>query len=92
MGLDSVEMVLELEEAFEIRVPDEEAEHVRTINDLVEMVIRNLDPEEFPSRTGDEHLRLIVFEKTQRIVAGVLSIDPCRVTTTAHLIEDLGVD
>lgn len=48
MGLDSVEMVLELEEAFEIRVPDEEAEHVRTVNDLVEMVIRNLDPEEYP--------------------------------------------
>ena len=92
MGLDSVEIVMELERAFKIRVPDGEAEHVRTVNDLVDLVIRNLDPAEYPQRTGNEHLRLMVLEKTQRIIAGILSIDPCRVTPTARLIEDLGVD
>lgn len=37
-SLDMVEFTMKLEEAFDISVPDESAEHVRTIGDAVTML------------------------------------------------------
>ena len=44
MGLDGVEIVMDVEDHFGITIKDEEAERVRTVNDLVALVgsrIRN---------------------------------------------------
>ena len=92
MGLDSVEIVLELEREFKIRVPDDEAERVRTVDDLVALVIRALNASEDPPVLDDAHLRTIVFEKVRDIVAEIIGIDARRVVPSARLIEDLGVD
>lgn len=37
-SLDTVELVMDLEEHFEIEIPDEDAEKLRTVNDAVEYV------------------------------------------------------
>jgi len=37
-SLDTVELVMAFEEAFEIEIPDEEAEKIRTVNDAVEYI------------------------------------------------------
>ena len=37
-SLDTVELVMALEEAFEIEIPDEVAEKVRTVEDVVSLV------------------------------------------------------
>jgi len=34
MGLDSVELVMEVEDAFDVQVPDERACEMRTVRDL----------------------------------------------------------
>ena len=34
-SLDTVELVMALEEAFEIEIPDEEAEKIRTVQDAI---------------------------------------------------------
>jgi hypothetical protein len=34
MGLDTVELVMEVEEEFDVTIPDEEAEKLRTVGDL----------------------------------------------------------
>ena len=41
-SLDIVELVMELEEEFEVAIPDEEAEKIRTPGDAVDWLIRRL--------------------------------------------------
>lgn len=40
-SLDTVELVMALEEKFEIEIPDEEAENVGTVSDIVKYIISN---------------------------------------------------
>lgn len=42
MGMDSVELVLELEDQFRVELPDAECAEVRTVADLAAVVIRQL--------------------------------------------------
>ena len=42
MGLDSIELVMEIEKAFDIRIPDEEAEKILTVGDLYNSVWKHL--------------------------------------------------
>ena len=38
MGLDIVEIFMEAEEAFDIEIPDEDAEKIRTVQDAVDYI------------------------------------------------------
>ncbi|MCE2968488.1 MAG: hypothetical protein ACK55O_09840 [Phycisphaerales bacterium] len=42
MGLDGVELVMEVEDRFRIKLPDSECSHVRTVADLAALVISRL--------------------------------------------------
>jgi acyl carrier protein len=37
-SLDTVELVMAFEEAFDIEIPDEDAEKIRTVSDAVEYI------------------------------------------------------
>ena len=37
-SLDNVELVMAFEEAFDIEIPDEDAEKIRTVNDAVDYI------------------------------------------------------
>lgn len=37
-SLDAVEVIMALEEEFDIEIPDEDAEHFKTIGDIVEYI------------------------------------------------------
>jgi acyl carrier protein len=41
MGLDAVELVLEIEEAFSIKIPDEEAEKLLTVGEVFDYILAN---------------------------------------------------
>jgi acyl carrier protein len=41
-SLDVVELVMELEEEFEITIPDEQAEKIRTVGEAVDYIEREL--------------------------------------------------
>lgn len=43
MGLDSVELVLRIEDEFSISLPDDEVSNVKTVGDLYDLVLRKLD-------------------------------------------------
>ena len=43
MGLDSVELIMEFEKAFEIRIPDQEAEKLRTVGEVHNYIWNRLD-------------------------------------------------
>lgn len=40
-SLDTVELVMALEEEFEIEIPDEEAEKIRTVQNVIDYVSEN---------------------------------------------------
>ena len=44
-SLDTVELVMALEEDFGIEIPDEEAEKIQTVQDAVTYVTRHAQPE-----------------------------------------------
>ncbi len=37
-SLDTVELVMALEEAFDIEIPDEDAEQIKTVNDAIKYI------------------------------------------------------
>ncbi len=37
-SLDTVELVMALEEAFDVEIPDEDAENIRTVKDAIEYI------------------------------------------------------
>ena len=41
-SLDVVELVMALEEAFDLEIPDEEAEKIRTVKDIIEYLTKAL--------------------------------------------------
>ena len=41
-SLDIVELIMELEEAFEINIADEETENLKAIGDVIEFILRRL--------------------------------------------------
>ncbi len=41
-SLDVVELVMALEEAFDLEIPDEEAEKIRTVKDIFEYLAKSL--------------------------------------------------
>jgi acyl carrier protein len=42
-SLDIVELVMELEEEFEITIPDEEAEKIKTVGEAIDYIQKELD-------------------------------------------------
>jgi acyl carrier protein len=40
-SLDTVELVMAFEEAFDIEIPDEDAEKIRTVQDAVDYITKN---------------------------------------------------
>ena len=46
--LDDVELIMDMESAFGIRIQDDEAERVRTVGDLFDLIVGKLGPEGGP--------------------------------------------
>lgn len=61
MGLDSIELVMEVEKAFDIRIPDQEAEKIRTVKDLYDVVWNHLS-----RRHSDKCNSQLIFYKLRR--------------------------
>jgi len=56
-SLDTVELVMAIEEEFEIEVPDADAERLRTVNDAVEFVMTGKHKKAEPSRVSNVKAR-----------------------------------
>ena len=93
MGLDTVELVMEVEDAFSVSIADDVAERILTVGDLYQFLLREKDRpisegEQRPSiGTPDE-----VWLKLREIIVNVLGVPPEDVRPEARWIEDLGAD
>jgi acyl carrier protein len=70
MGLDSVELVMEVENYFQISIPDPEAEKVHTVQELVETVARHLNV-----TNNDFELRNKIFNRVNQALLNLKLCD-----------------
>ena len=87
MGLDIVELIISIEDAFNIAIDNEEARKVVTVNDCYKLILSNLAKIEDIS-WSDEH----VWDKMKELIVFQLGVKPEEVTPEATFIEDLRAD
>jgi acyl carrier protein len=85
MGLDSVELVMEVEEAFGIRIPDADAEWIRTVGELYRYVLAELDR---PVLTTPGCLSAAAFYRLRRQLMGRFRVERRRIRPASPL-DDL---
>lgn len=86
MGLDSVELVMEFEDEFELQIPDEVAERMRTIGDVVSYIGMRSSCLDDDARMTDIRSRVcwIVAEQMGVPIEGLFD--------KTRFVEDLHVD
>ena len=77
MGLDSVELVMEVENYFEISIPDSEAEKICTVQNMVDAVARHLNLTD-----NSTDIKRYVFERVEN------SLEKLRLINTPLLMTD----
>jgi acyl carrier protein len=87
MGLDTVELVMAVEDHFRIEIPDQEASQIFTVGELHLFVVRALAG---AGRTDIGHTQ--VYDELRDIICKQLGVDPGQVQPEARIVKDLGVD
>lgn len=105
MGLDSVELIIAVEERFGIAIDDAEASLIETVGDLEQVVLCKLAPQE--SKVTQAILAMNfgriaaerkawseqeVWHALQATLVDQLGVERDAVTRKARIVQDLGVD
>ena len=83
MGLDIVELMMAIEEHFDISISDEEFEALHTARELIEFIVARKGGGEWTHERVRTEVRKLLIEKT--------SI-PENFDENARFIQDLGID
>ncbi len=91
MGLDSVELIMEIEEHFDINFEDRIAQQMETVGDVLRIVLAKVqaknDDSEDKSLSEPE-----VLLQLQKIIARSGGVQIERVTLDARIVSDLGIN
>ena len=87
MGLDTVELVMAIEEEFGVEIPDADAERLRSVGDVASYVFEELQ------RRGRRDMDAnSVIERVRAVTVAQLGVDPDVVFPWTRFVEDLGAD
>lgn len=87
MGLDAVELVLSVEELFNIEISNEQAEKLETVGQLRDFIVSEL------RRLGRSNVNAdIVLDELRVVICAQLGVKPEQVVPEAHFVHDLGID
>ena len=86
MGLESVELIMAIEDEFGVTIPTEDAPQLAVLGEMHAFIIRELQQQ---GRSPDESK---VWKRLQKMVVEQLGVRPEEVTSEAHLFKDLGAD
>lgn len=81
MGLEAIEFIIRIEQTFGIQIEDSEAEKLRTLGDLEQLVIQKLEAEQ-RSSTG-------VFEAIVRVLVEEFDRESARLDRQTSFVNDL---
>ena len=84
MGLDTVEIVMRIEEELSIELPDLELGSVRTVGDLYQVVLSKTRTKGLTDNT--------VWERIVFILSDQMQIDPGKIVAKARISDDLRID
>ena len=87
MGLDTVELVLAVEEVFNIEISDEVAGKISTVGELHEYVVAELTRLDRPNVNRD-----IAYDLLRNVICFRLGVKPEKVVPNARFVQDLGAD
>ncbi len=90
MGLESVELVMAIEEEFDISIPDEEAGNLDTVGKLYQYILDILYLKQ--SGSSGEVDESDVWERTREVIVSQLGVDLEEVTEDASFVADLGIE
>jgi acyl carrier protein len=86
MGLDTVELIMRVEEDFGIGISDREAEQLTTVGQIHQHVLAALRQRGTPADAEK------VFSQLREIICDQLGINPEVVVPGASIVDDLGAD
>ena len=87
MGLDTVELVMAVEEEFDLQIPDAVAAKMFTVGDLHTFLASEL------KRLGrNDWDEIRIFERLREITSRQLGVKPEAVVPEARFVDDLGAD
>jgi len=90
MGLESVELIMAIEEEFDINIPDEEAGNFDTVGKLYRYILDIL----YLNESGNSHQvdESDVWERMKEVIVSQLGVRSEQVTEDANFVADLGID
>jgi acyl carrier protein len=86
MGLDAVDLVMEIESEFHIEIPNKVAVKIRRVGEMQDYIVQAL---RLRGETPDEER---VWERLTAVVVRRLGVRPDRVTRSAEFVKDLHLD
>jgi Phosphopantetheine attachment site len=89
MGLDTVEMIMAIEHAFQVRLPEEELGRIRTVGDLYDCLLRQLPDEQVPAQS--DAYTGVMWERYIDVIEREIGADRSRLRPTATFVYDLGL-
>ena len=93
MGLDIVELVMTVEEAFGIDIPDRDAERLRTIGDLYWYVREHAPSASVPTVDSQHALpNDVLWERLIDVIEKETGVERARLTPAARFVDDLRLD
>jgi acyl carrier protein len=86
MGLDTVELVMAIEEEFGISIPDDVAPNLVRLGDLQAFAVRAL------RARGESVDPSVAWERVKAVVRSDFGIREKYLVPEAHIVHDLGLD
>jgi acyl carrier protein len=86
MGLDSVELVMAVEEEFGLEIPNSEAEKMERVGDMFQFISRTL------RARGEATDDAVIWKRLRDVIVEQLAVAPEDVIPSAHFIRDLKMD
>jgi len=89
MGMEAVELIMAIEEEFDISIPDEQAANLDTVGKLYRYVVDIHYNQSGGSGQIDE---AELWERTKQVIVSQLDVRPEQVTEDASFVADLGIE
>jgi acyl carrier protein len=86
MGLDTVELVMAIEEEFGIEIPNEDAANLNTAGDISAYVLNRLKAQ------GRQATAESTWQQIKSIIVDQLGVTEEQVVPTARIVHDLGAN